>query len=507
MRFLEMKHVSKSFGATRALVDVSLGVDRGQVRAIVGENGAGKSTLIKILTGVVQRDAGEIWLDGQLREFPTPAAARHAGIACVYQEPLIYPHLTALENMFLGREPRTPWGNVDRAAMRQKARETLQEMQVEADILDVPMGRLRLGHQQLVLIAQALIHRASLFIFDEPTSILSGHESAQLFRIIRALRDSGRAVLYISHRLEELAEIADEVTVITDGRVVGEGPIHSLSTRELVRLMAGGHLREYQAVERRAPERRGVPRLKVSNLTHRGAFQDVSLEVYPGEIVGLYGLVGAGRSEVALTVFGHLSRDAGRVEVDGQEIAPRSPEEAIRYGVGYVAEDRKLQGIFAGQTVSLNVPAVVLRHLVGRWGQVLQKEARTIVERFVKDLSIKVGSVDDGIETLSGGGQQKVVLARWMAEHAHGLKVLILDEPTRGIDVGTKEEIHRIIAELAGKGLGILVISSDLPEVLKVSDRVVVMARGRVAGVFSREETSPEAVLARALATAEEESA
>lgn len=498
MALLQIVGVSKSFGGTQALRNASVTLETGQIHAIVGENGAGKSTLIKIIMGILQPDKGQIVLDGQQVTIGTPAQARRLGFSCVYQEPMIFPYLSVLENIFIGNPLLDRFGNFDTNGMKRRISPIFDQLGLDTGILDAPIRKLRIGHQQLVLIAQALTYDARLILFDEPTSILSSAETEHLFEVIRFLRRSGKAVVYISHRLEELPVLADEVTVLTDGQVVGHTDKEHLDLDELLSLMAGKTMRQFS--HRRSSDTGHQQKellLEVERLTHRPLFEDVSFTLRSGEILGFYGQVGAGRSEVAQTLFGHLRMQGGTVRLQGVTLKVLSPAHAIRSGIGYLPEDRKLQGIFGFQSISANMTSVVLPKLAGPMSIVRMWEISRVVDRFREQLSIKMGSPADAILSLSGGGQQKVVLARWMAEN---LKVLILDEPTRGIDVATKRDIHQLIFDLAEKGLGIMVISSDLPEILAVSTRVMVMNRGHITARFdSVEDSLAESLLAAAV--------
>jgi len=508
MSLLALQNISKAFGGTQALSSASIDLNAGRVHAIVGENGAGKSTLIKIIMGVLQPDAGQIVLDGKVAAITTPSEARRLGFSCVYQEPLIFPHLSVLENIFIGHPVIDRFGNFDTAVMREKALPIFRSLGLDPDILPVSISKLRLGYQQLVLIAQALVYDSRLIMFDEPTSILSGAETDHLFDVITFLRQSGKAVVYISHRLEELLAIADEATVLTDGRVVGHTDRSELEPERLLALMAGKATRDYagSAEQRKqAVQHEGTPVLSVEHLTLDPLFRNVSFSVHQGEVLGLYGQVGAGRSEVALSLFGYLRPKSGTVRLRGQEVRIRSPRQAIAQGIGYLPEDRKLQGIFSFQSISSNLISTVLPRLAGPFANIRWREVAKVVNRFRTDLNIKMGAPGDPIISLSGGGQQKVMIARWMAVN---LSVAILDEPTRGIDVVTKRDLHDLIRSLAEQGLAIIVISSDLPEVLAVSTRIMVMNRGSI--VASYEEVTDalaEDILGAAIGMPAEEEA
>lgn len=497
MAFVELAGIVKNFGGVQALKAVDLAVELGRTHALLGENGAGKSTLIRILTGAIRPDAGEIRIDKVPRVLRRPQDAQHLGIAAVYQEPMVYPHLTVLENIFAGREISTRLGTVRRSAMNTRVAPWLDRLELPRTLLERPMSSLSLGWQQLVMIAQALVQNARVIIFDEPTSILSHAEADRLFGIIAWLRGNGRGIVYITHRLDEVPRIADRVTVLTDGRVSGSFPIAEATPERLLSLMVGHSLRPAEPEARtRSEVSAGPPVLEVRGLTREGLFRDVFWSIPAGIVTGIYGLVGSGRSEVALSVFGFLRGAAGEVLLNGQAIAPRDPADAIRLGLGYLPEDRKLQGVFASKSLESNLTANILRRFTQALGRLdfagLLSEARRVMTTY----AIKSPDAATTIATLSGGNQQKALFARWAGRT---LKVLILDEPTRGIDVRTKEEIHRFIRDLAARGVAVVVISSDLPEVLAVSDRVIVMRQGRVIGDWSGETMTAETILGAAI--------
>ncbi|MGC8468812.1 MAG: sugar ABC transporter ATP-binding protein [Acetobacteraceae bacterium] len=500
MTNFELAGIAKTFGGVRALKGVDLSVAAGQTHVLLGENGAGKSTLIKILTGAFAPDEGEIRIDGVAQRFRDPLDARTAGIAAVYQEPMIYPHLSVLENIFMGREITGSFGRVDRAAMRAAVRPVIAELDLPEALLDQTMSALSLGFQQLVLIVQTLAQSARLIIFDEPTSILSRSEAVRLFAIIDRLRDGGRAIIYITHRLEEVPRIGDRVTVLTDGAVRGSYGKGEFSEETLLELMAGkksGEIEaEIEAHRGPAPKREGKPALAIEGLSHPSHFSDVTWQLPAGAITGIYGLVGSGRSEVALGVLGELPRSSGRVILDGVEIAPRGAAEAIALGIGYLPEDRKLQGLFATKPLEANMTSNGLQRFSRRAGLLDFALLRTEARRLMGQYNIKAESTRTLISTLSGGTQQKSLFARWAGRP---FKVLILDEPTRGIDVRTKDEIHHFIGDLAARGLAVVVISSDLKEVLSVSDRIIVMRHGRVVATLDGAAMTPERVLGAAI--------
>ncbi len=464
-----------------ALGRVDFDLAAGEVHALVGQNGAGKSTLIKILSGAIAPDSGTIALGGAAVAFASPAAALAAGIATVYQDPLTYPELTVAENVFMGRELRDRFGNIDERAQLRRVAEVLERVGLDARIAVRKIGGLTLARRQLAMVAKALAADPKVVIFDEPTAILTERETQTLFGIIRSLRERGVAIVYISHRLEEIFAIADRVTILKDGESKGTRPIAGATIAELITTMAGQTLTE--GAEHAAPHPRS-PILEARGLGRRGAYDDVSFALAPGEIVGFFGLVGAGRSEVARALFGEAPPDRGEIVIDGRSARIRSPQEAVRAGIAYLPEDRKGQGLFGALSVAYNETIAVLPKLSALKTVRRTAREREVADRYVDALAIKARDTDLPVATLSGGNQQKVVLAKWLAAKP---RIFILDEPTAGVDVAAKAEIHRIIVALAQQdGIAIMIISSELPEVLALSDRLVVMHEGRVARTFAR---------------------
>lgn len=485
---LEMRHISKQYPGVRALDDVSLTVYPGEVHALLGENGAGKSTLMKILAGAQPRDSGEILLYGQPVVIDSPHRAMELGIAIIYQEFNLVPYLSAGENIFLGREPRAALpGFVDFKALYRTAQEILDRLGVRIDAR-TPVNQLSVAQQQMVEIAKAASQRARILVMDEPSATLTDHELQALFQLIRQLRDEGVSILYISHRLEEIFEICDRATILRDGRWIATRAVSDLTREEIIRLMVGRELKE--AIPKVVVEP-GPPALAVKHLNRAGVLHDVSLHVCKGEIVGLAGLVGAGRTETARAIFGADPIDSGTIEVFGQPVIIRSPQDAIRHGIGLVTEDRKQQGLVLGMAVRENTTLANLSAL-SSLGFIRRNVERQVAERYRENLAIKTPSIEQTVQNLSGGNQQKVVLAKWLFT---GSKILIFDEPTRGIDVGAKSEIYRLMNELAAQGVAILMISSELPEVLGMSDRILVMHEGRIAGELSRAEATQEKIM------------
>jgi len=470
---LEMRGVSKSFPGVQALQEVSLTLGRGEVLALLGENGAGKSTLMKILGGAHRPDAGEIRLDGDRVEMDSPHTAQALGIAVIYQEFNLVPGLNAVENIFLGREPVRA-GFVRKGEERERARALFRRLEVAVD-LDMPCRRLTVAQQQVVEIAKALSLNARAVVMDEPSATLTTREVEKLFALVRELQSQGIGVIYISHRLEEVFAIADRVTVLRDGRHVADRPVPGLTRAEIIRLMVGRDLKdEFPARQVRI----GAPRLRVRHLCRGRQVRDVSFEVKAGEVLALTGLIGAGRTETARLIFGADRPESGEMELDGRRLAPRAPREAIASGVGFLPEDRKAQGLVLAHSVRENFGLPNLDWLCRR-GFVRAEAEREAFGRFVSQLRIKVPHQEQRARNLSGGNQQKVVLAKWLARQC---EVLIFDEPTRGVDVGAKFEIYQLINELAAQGKAILMISSELPEVLGMADRILVMHEGRITG-------------------------
>jgi rhamnose transport system ATP-binding protein len=484
---VELRDATKSYGAVRALRDADVVLRTGEVRALVGENGAGKSTLVKVLGGVVRRDGGEMLVDGQPVDFHSPHDARDAGIAVIYQEPTLFPDLSIAENVVMGYHPLGAFKRIDRRAMHAQVQGLLDRLGVRLDP-DRPVRGLSIADQQIVEIAKALSFDARVLVMDEPTAALSGPEVERLFSVVRALREQGAAVLFISHRLEEVFAICDTATVMRDGAVVHDAEIAAITPDEMVKRMVG---RELSALFPKQDVAVGDPVLKVHRLTREGVFFDISFDVRAGEIVALAGLVGAGRSEVARAIFGIDKPDAGHVEVDGTRLPPARPLAAMRAGIGFVPEDRRQQGLVMDLSIARNATMTRTGSLT-RVGLVRGAAETRLAREWATRLRLKFHRLDDPAGFLSGGNQQKVVLAKWLATEP---KVLILDEPTRGIDVGTKAEVHRLMSELAGRGLAVLMISSELPEVLGMADRVLVMHEGRLTGELTREEADEERVI------------
>ena len=490
---LELQNISKSFSGVEVLHHVSLALRAGEVHALLGENGAGKSTLVKVITGVHQPDSGEIFLDGNQVHFRDTWETRQAGITAIYQELSLFPDLDVAENIFVGYQPVTAGGRIDWRRLYKKAEDLLNSLGVHLDLKQKARS-LSIAQQQMVEIARAFSLNARILIMDEPTSSLTLSEVADLFRLVRRLRDEGKAIIFISHRLEELFEIADQVTVLRDGTHVGTRPMKNVTRDDLIRMMVGrtiANLFPKQDVEI------GDVILEVENLTRAGAFSDISFELRKGEILGMAGLVGAGRTNVARAIFGVEPATGGRLRLDGREVAITSPEQAIGLGLAYVPEDRQLHGLIPAMHLTSNISLPMLKEFARRGWMNYGQERRATYEA-ARQMEVRANNIWQKARELSGGNQQKVVLAKWLATMP---RILILDEPTRGIDVGTKAAVHALMSKLAAEGMAILMISSELPEVLGMSDRILVMHEGRMTATFGRAEATQEKIIAAATQT------
>ncbi len=487
---IETRHISKRFDMTQALDDVSFFLYPGEIHGLVGENGAGKSTLIKIVTGIYRPDQGEILLDGKPVQIHNSQQAQAYGIAAIYQEPMVYPDLNVAENIFISHRGRGPI--VRRGKMCRDAEAILARLDVQLDVR-MPARGLTLAAQQAVEIAKAISLDARVLIMDEPTASLSAHEVTQLFRIVRALRDQGVAILFIGHRLEEVLEISDRVTVLRDGKWISSTPRAEVTSEQIIRDMVGREIEDFFA---KSEAERGELLMSVRDLSKEAAFSDINFDVYRGEVLGFAGLIGSRRTDVALALFGIEPADSGEIALEGEGQKIRSPEQALRLGIAYVTEDRRQLGLAMPMSIVANISLPMLRTYLSNLGLVKQKDETATAEKYRERLSIRTPSVKVGVDKLSGGNQQKVMLSKWLNAQP---KLLILDEPTRGIDVGAKAEVHHMINDLALRGLGIILISSDLPEVLAMSDRIIVMREGRQMGIFDRENASQENVMTAAM--------
>ena len=492
---LRMEGITKTFSGVTALAGVNLTLERGEVHALVGENGAGKSTLIKVMTGAYHRDAGQMWLEGKPVEFRSPEEAQAGGVVAVYQEINLLSFRTVAENIFLGREPRR-WGMIDWKPMNEDAAALLKRLGLEIDPR-ATLGSLNIALRQMVAIARGVSLGAKVVILDEPTSSLTEHEVSILYAVIRRLKAEGAAVVYISHRFDELYAVCDRVTILRDGKYVGTHNLADLEKIDLVCLMLGKQREELQRQGATAfgphheTERETIPLLRAENLTRGRKLNHVTLEAGHGEIVGLAGLLGSGRTETARAIFGADRIEEGTVYLEGERLKLHEPGDAIKAGVAFLSEDRKAEGIIPELSVRENLTLAALPTLT-KFGIVSRAQQEEIVDRFMKRLGIKASSADQKIRELSGGNQQKVLLARWLCNNP---KFLILDEPTRGIDIGAKAEIQKLIAELADSGLGVLMISSELEELVEGSTRVIVLREGQRVAELQGEEISQEAII------------
>jgi len=489
---LEMRVITKSFAGNSVLAGVSLCVAAGEVHALVGENGAGKSTLMKVLAGVHQPDAGEILIEGRPVRFTRPADALAHGVAMIYQELSLAPHLTVAENIFLGREPLRfrALGVVDRREMNERARQLLSDYGFRLDPR-ARVGRLSAADRQLVEITRATVEARRCVVMDEPTSSLTAHEAEELFRLIRDLKRRGLAVIYISHRLEDLDAIADRITILRDGREVYEGAWGEISHGEIIRHMAGRELKEI------FPPRaafKGEALLRVENLTRAGKFEDITFDVRAGEVVGLAGLAGAGRTELVEAVFGAQPAEGGEVYLNGARLGAPSPDRAVRLGLGLLTEDRKRTGLCLNQALSKNLTLANVRVLVKGW-RLRRGRERTAARDYIERLHIRPPDPEKTVGRLSGGNQQKVLLGRWLFADS---RVFLLDEPTRGVDVAARAEIYRAVNKLAEGGAAVVMVSSDLPELLGMADRILIMRRGRLVAELDAKRTTQEEVLRHA---------
>ncbi len=488
--FLIMRGIRKSFDGTQALKGVSFSACRGEVHAIVGENGAGKSTLMKILAGALQRDAGEILLDGRPVVLRSPFNAHRLGIRAVYQEFSLVRHLTITENILLGQMPtgRLNW-LVDWKGAHKLAEEKLKEIGFIGLDVHTPVASLSVSHQQMVEIAKAAVTRPRIWILDEPSAVLSEEELKRLFDLIQRLKGEGTLILYISHRLDEVFKVADRITVLKDGELIGTVLRQETDENQLIRMMVGRTLGEFYPHRTNRP---GEELLTIKGFGREGVFSNISFSLRRGEILGMFGLVGSGRTQVARCIFGADRAHAGEIFLNGEPIKPKTPRDAVRAGIALLTEDRKRDGLVLSCSIRDNASLAILPQ-VSRWMFLDTRKRDAMVEAEVHDLSVHPAQITRLARQLSGGNQQKVVLAKWLLSKA---RVLILDEPTRGVDVATKVEIYRIISELAESGVGILIISSELPEILGMSDRAIVMREGRLAGEFTTAQASEESLLA-----------
>ncbi len=494
------ENISKSFPGVQALNSVSINIRRSEVHSIIGENGAGKSTLMKIIFGLYTPDSGELYSHGKRVTIDSPLAAQNLGIGIVPQELNLVPNLSVKENIFLGSQPmsHTPY-IIDKKSLKEKALAVIARLGVHIDP-DLPVKALSSAYQQLIQVARALAFGAEILIFDEPTASLTLKETERLFEIIHKFTDDGGSIFYISHRLEEILTISDRITVFRDGNYITELSPKATTKEEMVNQMVGRKIDQTQVRRQYSAEGKPVV-LETRGLTRAAEFEDVSFKLHQGEILGFSGLVGAGRTELALTIFGYNRADKGDIIINGKLLKPRHTSEVIRHKLAYVPEERRRQGIFSLLSVRKNMTFPILREFCHK-GCISSREEAALVSDFVTKLNIKLASQDQKIQFLSGGNQQKVILSRWIASKS---EIIILDEPTRGIDVNAKNEIHQLMKELAEQGVSIIVISSDLEEVINLSDRIIIMHEGLVKGEVSAATTNQEEIMNIALVGADKE--
>lgn len=490
---ISMKGINKSFSGNQVLKDAEIDITDGEIHALMGENGAGKSTLMKILTGVYSRDSGEITVDGEPANYTHPKQAEEAGIVFIYQELNSVPDLTVRENMFLGKELHGKLGVLDKAAMDTKTREVLDRLGVGISTSCL-MSELSVGKQQMIEIAKALMVNAKVIIMDEPTAAMTLEETDTLFRVLRELKEKGVSTIYISHRMEEIFQICDRVTVLRDGQYIGTKQIGETNMNDLIKMMIGREIGE------RYPARNskiGDVALEAEHFTKKGVFEDISFAVHTGEILGVSGLIGAGRTEIMQAIFGYLPFESGTLKIFGKEVHIHSPEEAIAHGIGFITEDRKTEGLMLSKSVQLNVALPNLKRISNR-SIIDNKKDSSLAQQAIKELFIRCSSPAETCENLSGGNQQKVIFSKWIFTDP---KILILDEPTRGVDVGAKKEIYNIINALAEKGVAVIMVSSELPEILGMSDRVMIIHEGHLTGIL---DNKPEIAAAGATMATQE---
>lgn len=489
---LEIKGIKKSFGNNHVLKGIDLDVKAGEVHVLLGENGAGKSTLIKILTGAYQKDAGEIYWEGKQVQLNTPSDAMKLGIATIYQELNVIPELKVYENIFLGRELKLGSGKsfmLDKTRMSKEAERCLEMLGQNSDLADRQLGELGIGQQQLVEIAKALALDAKLIIMDEPTSSLSAQEVEQLYGCVRQLQEKGIAIVFISHRLEEIREMGDRITILRDGHKIETLPVKTTDTDYWIELMVGRTLDEKFPKQSFTVGKEGF---RVENLVVNGTSEPVGFSIHYGEIVGISGLVGAGRTELARAIFGADSHKGGNIFIDGKKVKIKSPKDAIQAGIAFITEDRKSEGLLLDQPLDFNVAMANTGKFLNKFRLLDLKGMRKEAEKYVKELRVRPGNIELNARSLSGGNQQKVVIAKWLCTKA---KVFIFDEPTRGIDVGAKVEVYRLMNQLIENGAIVLMISSDLPEILGMCDRVLVMCSGKIAADLPIKEASQERIM------------
>lgn len=485
---VQMKGISKAFSGNRVLENVTFEIMKGEVHALMGENGAGKSTLMKILTGIYQRDLGSVYMKGEEVHFKNAKEAENAGIAVIHQELNIIPYLSVTDNMFLGKELKYgKLGIVKHKEMKQKTREYLNRLGIDIDP-DTEAGDLSVGQQQMIEIARAVAANMEVLIMDEPTAALTDREIESLFKVISTLREQGVGIVYISHRMEEIFQICDRISVLRDGQFIGVKEIPKTDFDEIVKMMVGRQLGD------RFPERKtvlGPERLKIENFTCKGKFEDIRFSVKQGEILGVAGLMGAGRTEIMEAIFGHRQKQSGTILIDGKGVTIKSPFDAIKNGIGFITEDRKSEGLVLDLSVRENFSLTNLGR-ISKKNVISSKQEESFVDDLIEKLHVKTASRELSVKSLSGGNQQKIVIGKWLGIEP---KILILDEPTRGVDVGAKKEIYQLMNQLTEQGVAIIMVSSELPEILGMSDRILVIHEGKVSAVLSRAEADQEKIM------------
>lgn len=485
---IEMKGICKSFSDHAVLTDAGFSLESGEVHALMGENGAGKSTLMKILTGIYEKDSGTVLIDGEEVVYKTPKEAEHAGIILIHQELNVLFDLTVEENLFLGKEITTRRGICNKKEMQKQAETILEKLGVKIPVKK-RMAELAVGQQQMIEICRALMSEAKVIIMDEPTAALTASETEILFKVIKKLQKDGVSIIYISHRMEEIFELCDRITVLRDGQYVGTKETQNTNEKDIVKMMIGREIGE------RYPERKssiGKEILRVSGLTKHGTYENVSFSVKEGEVLGVSGLMGAGRTEVMRSIFGNMQHDGGDIFIDGTKCTIDNPAAAIKYGIGFITEDRKTEGLMLEDSIKNNISLTNLASISDRYHVINKGKEKSLAENAIKELKIRCFHQSQECGKLSGGNQQKVVFAKWVYTNP---RILILDEPTRGVDVGAKKEIYNIINELAAKGVAIIMVSSELPEILGMSDRIMIIREGTVRGILNKEEANQEKIM------------
>ena len=485
---IQMKGICKSFSDHAVLTDAGFSLESGEVHALMGENGAGKSTLMKILTGIYEKDSGTVLIDGEEVVYKTPKEAEKAGIILIHQELNVLFDLTVEENLFLGREIKTRGGICNKKEMKKQAEAILDKLGVKIPV-DKGMAELAVGQQQMIEICRALMCEAKVIIMDEPTAALTASETEILFKVIKKLQKDGVSIIYISHRMEEIFELCDRITVLRDGQYVGTKETKDTNEKDIVKMMIGREIGE------RYPERKssiGKEILKVSGLTKQGIYENVSFSVKEGEVLGVSGLMGAGRTEIMRSIFGNMQYDGGDIFIDGTKCTIDSPAAAIKYGIGFITEDRKTEGLMLEDSIKDNISLTNLASISDRYHVINNRKEKDFAANAINELKIRCFHQTQECGKLSGGNQQKVVFAKWVYTNP---RILILDEPTRGVDVGAKKEIYNIINDLAAKGVAIIMVSSELPEILGMSDRIMIIREGTVRGILNKEEANQEKIM------------